>query len=492
MSEEEQPLLSPLNENDIENDYKEEEEEEKGDIDKLFNNAKKQPLLEKVKEYFRKTISKKTATILIYVVLYILSGVVNSLLLKKVMNVFTNYGFFLNQLTNYGYVPIFGAIVLYKILFTNDIPKDTRSFPQWKFAIMGALDAVTGYFVVIGGIKTSGPLQQLLNQSVIPFTMLLSFIFLKERYSIIQLGGSFIIIGGVVVSLIPSLTGGNSSSNMLFYNFFYLISMIPYAFSNIYKAIGFAAVEDMDVWYLQYFDALYQSLVGTVLFPINNWLPPPSDMKFNQVIPQIEAGAKCFGGINTLAEQFNSTTGDLLPTSCNYGDNIGCDNCHGAWIIVLIYMAVNVFYNVFILLVLKHAGATVFSIANTLRLPLTNIAFSFQFVMGSDATPFSGLSVAGLFIILFGLGGYRVGSMIKQKKAAAASGAGSGDGENQVVIVPKVFPGQFGEVFSPIIIKKKIPPKSQTHLRNQFFGKLGIAVPESKLRNQNSVYGDEA
>ncbi|KAN0036519.1 hypothetical protein ACTFIV_001817 [Dictyostelium citrinum] len=479
MSEEKQPLLSPLN--DIENEYK--DENEKREIGKL---QKKQSLIQRFKDYMKKSISKKTATIFIYVFLYILSGVINSLLLKKVMNVFTNYGFFLNQLTNYGYVPIFGLIVLYKILFTNDIPKETRSFPQWKFVIMGALDAVTGYFVVIGGIKTSGPLQQLLNQSVIPITMLLSFFFLKERYSLIQLGGALVIIGGVVVSLIPSLTGGNSGGNILFYNFFFLISMVPYAFSNVYKVIGFSTVEDMDVWYLQYFDALYQSLVGTVLFPINNWLPPPSDMKFNQVIPQLEAGAKCLGGINTLVEQFNSTTGELLPTSCNYNDNIGCDNCHNAWIIVLFYMAVNVSYNVFILLVLKHAGATVFSIANTLRLPLTTIAFSFKFIMGSDATPFSGLSVAGLFIILFGLGGYRVGSMIKQKKASnAADGA-----DNQVV--SKVFPAQFGEVISPILIKKKIPPKSQTHLRNQFFGKLGIAVPESKLRNQNSIYGDEA
>ncbi|KAK5578132.1 hypothetical protein RB653_003085 [Dictyostelium firmibasis] len=482
MSEDRQPLLSPSSENDIENDYIQ-YKIEKGDINKLSN--KKPNLFKRINDYLKKSISKKTATILIFIVLYILFGVVNSLLLKKVMNSFSNYGFFLNQLTNYGYVPIFGSVVAYKLLFTNDIPKDTRSFPQFKFLIMGALDAVTGYFVVIGGIKTSGPLQQLLNQSVIPFTMLTSFIFLKERYSLIQLGGALIIIGGVVVSLIPSFTGNNSTGNMLFYNFFYLISMIPYAFSNVYKVIGFSTVEDMDVWYLQYFDSLYQSLVGTVLFPINNWLPPPSDMKFNQVIPQLETGAKCLFGINTLVEQFNSTSNTLLPTSCNYDDNTTCDNCHGAWIIVLVYMTVNVVYNVFILLVLKHAGATVFSIANTLRLPLTNIAFSFKFVMGSDASPFSGLSVVGLFIILFGLGGYRVGSMIKQKKA-------SPDSATDVVTTPKVFPGQFGEIFAPVVLRKNIPPKTQAHLRNSFFGKLGISVPESKLRNQNSIYGDQA
>ncbi|KAK5578172.1 hypothetical protein RB653_003125 [Dictyostelium firmibasis] len=465
---EKQPLLSSINSDE--------------------NNGANIKIVEPVPWYskIKNSMSKETITILIYVVLYVCSGVINSVLLKKVMNKFTNYAFFLSQLTNFGYVPIFGAVTAYKIFFTNDIPKETRDFPTRKFAIMGALDAITGFFVVIGGVSTSGPLQQLLNQAIIPVTMITSFFFLKERYSFIQLGGALVIIGGVITSLIPSLVGG-SGGNKPFWNFFYLLSVIPGSFSNVYKVVGFQAVDDMDVWYLQYWDSLYQSIFGIFLFPINNWLPPPATIKFNQILPFMKEGAECLAGINTILPSYYTYpngTESFTVNSCTYDPKAAliCDDCHNAWIAIILYMSINIVYNIFILLVLKHAGATVYSIANTLRLPLTNIAFSIPFIMGAAVSPFSPLSVAGLVIILVGLGGYRVGSMVKQKKdAAAASG--------QVKVIPSYGPAGMDNVMP--VQKQFIEPKSQAHLRNSFFGKLGIAVPEAKYRAaNNNNYGD--
>ncbi|EGG18312.1 putative transmembrane protein [Cavenderia fasciculata] len=415
----------------------------------------------KVKGMFATIFQKENIPIIIYTLCYIVSGVINSILLKLTMNSFQNYGFFLNQLTNYGYIPIFGAVVAYKLYFTNDIPEETKLFPKYKFLIMGALDAVTGYFVVIGGVRTSGPLQQLLNQAIIPFTMLASLIFLKERYSLIQVGGAAVILSGVVVSLIPSLTGPPDPTNSVFWNFFYLISIIPFAGSNVYKDIGFQAVADMDVWYLQFWDAFFQSIIGTFLFPINAILPGDAKIPFNQVLPAMKNGALCLAGH------------DIIVDNCGTDLQTTCDNCHHAYIIILCYMTINVIYNIFILLVIKHAGATVYSIANTLRLPLTNIVFSLHFIMGAAVTPFSGLSVAGLIIILLGLVGYRIGSMIKAKKAALENG-----GEVQVRVIPGLGPA--GVDVMPVHRKTPIEPKSPQYLRNQLYGKLGIHVPENK------------
>ncbi|KAN0036018.1 hypothetical protein ACTA71_005316 [Dictyostelium dimigraforme] len=469
---EKQPLLSSIN-NDENNGA-------------TVNIVEPTPWYSNIPQKIKNSVSKETLTILIYVVLYVTSGVINSVLLKKVMNKFTNYAFFLSQLTNFGYVPIFGAVTAYKIFFTSDIPADTRSFPTRKFAIMGALDAITGFFVVIGGVSTSGPLQQLLNQAIIPVTMAASFIFLKERYSLIQLGGAFVIIGGVVTSLVPSLVGG-SGGNKPFWNFFYLLSVIPGALSNVYKDIGFQAVEDMDVWYLQYWDSLYQSIFGILLFPINNWLPPPATVKFTQILPFMKEGAECLVGINSILPIYGngSTSSSYAADSCSYSPTatVICDDCHNAWIVIILYMSINIVYNIFILLVLKHAGATVYSIANTLRLPLTNIVFSIPFIMGDAVSPFSPLSIAGLIIILLGLGGYRVGSMIKQKKAAAAAGG-------TIKVIPSYGPAGMDNIIP--VQKQFIEPKSQAHLRNQFFGKLGISVPEARYRsaNNNNNYGD--
>ncbi|KAM9960271.1 hypothetical protein ACTFIW_009399 [Dictyostelium discoideum] len=443
---------------------------------------KKESLSDKFKGFIKKSMTKETLPILIYVLLYIISGVINGVLLKKLMIKFVNYSFFLSQLTNYGYLPIFLAAMWYKMYCTSDVPKETRKFPQYKFVIMGLLDAINGFFVVIGGVSTSGPLQQLLNQAIIPFTMIASFIFLRERYSLFQLGGAVVILGGVVVSLIPSLVGGSSGGNILFYNFFYLISVVPGALSNVYKDIAFQSI-DMDVWYLQFWDCLYQSLFGSILFPVNNWLPPPATIKFTEIIPSMRDGALCLGGKNTILPIFNGTTSTLALGSCGINENFVCDDCHNTWIIVLIYMTINIAYNIFILLVLKHAGATVYSIANTVILPLTNIFFSISFIMGAATTPFSALSVAGLLIILFGLGGYRIGSMIKKpppdskKDSEQAGEGGAGDPSDN-----KNNLGDSGE-----IPPSQIQPKTQLHLRNQFFGRLGIDIPESRYRAANII-----
>eukprot|EP01133_Synstelium_polycarpum_P015950 gene15950-18964_t len=413
-------------------------------------------------EKFRNMILKKEmVTVLIYTLLYIGFGVVNSVLLKIVMNSFQNYSFFLNQLTNYGYLPIFGVAVAYKTFFTNHIPKETSDFPKYKFLIMGALDAVTGYFVVVGGVSTPGPLQQLLNQAIIPVTMIASFVILRERYSWIQVSGALVILGGVGIALVPALTGKGESGGSVFWYFFYLLNVLPFALSNVYKYIGFQSVDDMDVWYFQFWDCVFQSMVGTFLFPINAILPAPGTIPFSSVPTSLKDGAMCLAGHNTIV----NNCGDINI----YG--ITCDACHNAWIIILCYMTVNVIYNIFILLVLKHAGPTIYSIASTVRLPLTNIVFSLHFIMGSATQPFSSFSVAGLVVILLGLASYRVGSIIKDKKTEAEGGV-------QVRVIPGLGPA--GVDVMPSVRKPFIEPKSPEYLRNQFFGKLGIQVPENR------------
>ena len=49
---------------------------------------------------FRASLTPHTLTVLLYAMLYVVSGVVNSVLLKKVMISFTNYSFYLK------YVPL--------------------------------------------------------------------------------------------------------------------------------------------------------------------------------------------------------------------------------------------------------------------------------------------------------------------------------------------------------------------------------------------------
>lgn len=97
------------------------------------------------------------------------------------------------------YVPVFFGFVTYQKHFTSTITAEMRAFPKQKvttiiilirlclslivqFFIMGALDALSGIFMTFGGAHTSGSLQALLLQCLIPVTMVLAYIFLHERY----------------------------------------------------------------------------------------------------------------------------------------------------------------------------------------------------------------------------------------------------------------------------------------------------------------------
>jgi len=61
---------------------------------------------------------------------------------------------------------------------------------------MGFLDALGTFFTAMGSAYTPGPLQPLLNQTLIPFTMLASAIFIRTKYETMELVGAGLILCG--------------------------------------------------------------------------------------------------------------------------------------------------------------------------------------------------------------------------------------------------------------------------------------------------------
>jgi len=261
----------------------------------------------------------------------------------------------------------------------------------------------------------------------------------------------------VMISLWPSLTGGGNAGNVPFFNMFFLTQAIPFAASNLYKDIAFKSV-DMDVWYLQFWDVAYQSIIGTLLFPVNTILPASANIAWKDIPSSMENGGKCLAGINIITPAHSNCA---LP-----GSEISCDNCHHAWLILIIYMTINVSYNVFILLVIKYGSATVLSIAQTIRLPLTSIAFSQTWIMGNQSEPFKSYTIYGLFIILAGLTSFRAGSLMKK----------SDSGLEETKIIPRLGPGGT-EIFAESVRSTPlILPKTTHQHRQLYFSRLGIQV----------------
>lgn len=112
-----------------------------------------------------------------------------------------------------------------------------QSVPWGKFFVMGFLDALSAFLSTMGGAFTDGSLQNLLNQCVIPATILMSFFWLRERVTCEQGCGSSAIFAGTAVSVIPAMLNpaAHSTTTPTGVIVFFL-GILPCAVSNVYKA----------------------------------------------------------------------------------------------------------------------------------------------------------------------------------------------------------------------------------------------------------------
>lgn len=138
--------------------------------------------------------------------------------------------FFANQGINFLYV-IYGGMILYpRMLFTDAIPKKMReSVSQKKFMVMGFLDACGTFLTSLGAGATPGELQPVLNQTLIPYTIIVSHLYMGARYHICEKFGAFLIVCGAVLSTLSS-DSADSSSSGFFLLFWFKVSKASFSY----------------------------------------------------------------------------------------------------------------------------------------------------------------------------------------------------------------------------------------------------------------------
>ena len=121
------------------------------------------------------------------------------------------------------------------------------------------------------------------------------------------------------------------------------------------------------------------------------------NLPLSDIAGNIMGGFRCLQGINTIVEA--SADGSVQP-----------DECSMAMVYVSTYLAFNVFYNLLMIVILKHGSANILWLAMTVIVPLSNVAFSLQFVPNHQ--PMKTMDVVGLVVIMFGLLVYRFTSQL--------------------------------------------------------------------------------
>lgn len=320
-----------------------------------------------------------------------------------------NYPLFLNLMMIGIYVPICYLYIIPAFLFTNKITKEQTDIPKYKFAVMGAYDSLAGIMQTFAIIYiTNASLIVLVQQSAIPISMIISRYALNATYTNSQYLGAAIVLLGIIAVIIPSMLGGSPSSSDIaspdsteisegstsifksqtLWLIMLVISCVPMCLSSVYKEKALGEME-IDVIYLNGWVAIYQFLIAIPLSIPTCFI---QNIPLSSVIPNMYGGMMCWMGYNTITEDYNP-------------DNLPLDDCANAPFYVTAYLFFNVVFNFLIILILKLGSANILWMASTVIVPISNVAFSMNFMPGHQ--PMGPMDFVGLVIIMLGLVIYR-------------------------------------------------------------------------------------
>lgn len=297
---------------------------------------------------------------------------------------------------------------------------------------------------------------------------------IKNFYVPAQYIGAAIVLAGLVVSMWPAFVSKSfQGAGPPLFDMIFFLATIPTAISGVYKEIAFRETEDMDVWYLNGWVALFQFLFGLLYAPLAAKM---SDLPIKQIPDNLYHGLECvILGHNTIVNTTLSACASQFP--CGTGDTLACcDSCDGSlpyisevpalWGI-LMYMAANILYNIFLILVIKYGSAALMYIASTLVLPLGSISFTIRAFFGHNTQKFTPYTGAGLGVVLAGLIVYRFLGKKKQVEGEET--------EERVMTIGTVEPLILERKARPVTIR----PRSKVQIRNSFYARLGMTMPDT-------------
>ncbi|CBJ27236.1 conserved unknown protein [Ectocarpus siliculosus] len=301
-----------------------------------------------------------------------------------------NYPNFLNLFTTFVYIPFSFAYIIPMMRYGDTITPEQTSVPKRVFAVMGALDGVSGIMQIFASTYLGGSLIILLTQAAIPISMVTSKRLTGARYSVSQYTGATVVAAGIVIAIGPSLAVGSSSGGgqELVWSMVLVASCLPMALSSVYKEMALGESE-LDPIYLNGWVAVFQFLVCIPL-------AVPAALAGDPAISPLELpknlwdGWMCYLGYNSV--MIGEHPDNCWPDSPLY---------------VTLYLMVNITYNILITLILKYGGANVLFLAMTICVPLGNVIFALPFVPGHQ--PLHATDILGLIFVMTGLVLYRFG-----------------------------------------------------------------------------------
>jgi hypothetical protein len=257
----------------------------------------------------------------LFVVFAVLGAIGQQIVLPVYLSTFGTAGgpFFVLWSCSFAFTLIFGLLSIIGI-WRGQITREMRQI-RWHplMAAVGILDSLNGLLIVYASplSRTPGPLQSVLGQTAIPFTLLFSKVIVSQRktYSSRQLGGAALVIGAVMFALIPMwqrVADGSysTSSEQWWWPLIFLIGGIPGVLMNIVQEEFQGRFKDsaqtpgfrrFSIVYFQAIESFYQLCAMTALFWFDllpNYGTSPDLKSFGDAF---RSGWQCFGATGASA-----------------------------------------------------------------------------------------------------------------------------------------------------------------------------------------------
>lgn len=350
---------------------------------------------------FGKQIAKRGLQMHFTITMAVLLSVANKVLYKMALIPMSKYPFFLAQITTLGYVIVYSMIIFVRY-WIGVVTKEMFAIaPKSIFIAVGALEALGLVSGMAAATNLPGASIPVLTQVYLVWQLLLSVTFLQKRYSWGQIIGCLLVILGVVVVVMSGSgrdSGGgaaaskvfNQNSGSFFWSLVIIFSTAFFAAASILKEFAFQDARrqhqkmkggrggSIDIFIVNAFGSLFQAFFVLLLSPLLSNL---QGISFKEQPKYLSSAAAC------------------LANSAGSSQN-GCD---GAPLVPLLYILVNMAFNISNLSLLKQSSAVVSSLCVTLAVPLSIWAFTLPLpLFASSATLPPGV-YEGASILIAGL-----------------------------------------------------------------------------------------
>lgn len=324
----------------------------------------------------------RTVEIVIAAAFTVIFGVGNRVLYKLALIPLKRYPFFLAQLATFGYVIVYFSI-LYLRYNAGVVTDEMLSMPKGPYLVAGLLEALGAATGMAAAAILSGASIPILSQTFLVWQILLSIIFLGRRYKTNQLFGCFLVTIGVIITV---ASGSNAGSSLkaagIFWSLLMIVSFLFQAADTVLKEIIFLDAarqlkgRTIDLFVVNSFCSAFQAVFILALLPVLSKL---WGIPFSQLPSYLRDGTACF---------------------LNFGTLSGCD---GAPLLPLLFILVNIGFNISLLHLLKISSAVISSLASTFSVPISIYMFTLPLPYIGVASALPTGFVAGAVILVLGL-----------------------------------------------------------------------------------------